>query len=141
SRTPMQWGRGVNAGFSSASPESLYLPLDPDPDRPTVEAQEADPDSLFSYIQKLIVFRKQHTALRGDSGFEFLSDGTDGPLAYIRKSCDESLLIAINPSETPVVFTVPQEALPADILLSYGDVLLTGMSLKMQAGSYCVLSL
>ena len=141
SRTPMQWGRGVNAGFSSASPESLYLPLDPDPDRPTVEAQEADPDSLFSYIQKLIVFRKQHTALRGDSGFEFLSDGTDGPLAYIRKSCDESLLIAINPSETPVVFTVPQEALPADILLSYGDVLLTGMSLKMQAGSYCVFSL
>lgn len=141
SRTPMQWGRGVNAGFSSASPESLYLPIDPEPDRPSVEAQQADPDSLFSHIQKLIVFRKQHSALSGDADFEFLSDGKDNPLAYIRKSFEESLLIAINPSETPVVFTVPQEALPADILLSYGGVLLTGMSLKMQAGSYCVLSL
>ncbi len=38
-RTPMQWDGGVNAGFSSAEADALYLPIDPDPDRPTV----ADP--------------------------------------------------------------------------------------------------
>ena len=29
SRTPMQWDHSANAGFSSAAPANLYLPIDP----------------------------------------------------------------------------------------------------------------
>ena len=42
-RTPMQWDDTANAGFSTAPPEALYLPIDPDPDRPTVAAQRCRP--------------------------------------------------------------------------------------------------
>jgi hypothetical protein len=42
-RTPMQWDDGPNAGFSTADPSRLYLPVDPDPTRPTVAAQERIP--------------------------------------------------------------------------------------------------
>lgn len=44
-RTPMQWDDSLNAGFSSADPSDLYLPIDPDPGRPTVAAQEQDASS------------------------------------------------------------------------------------------------
>ena len=36
SRTPMQWDASVNAGFSSASANALYLPVDGAKDAPTV---------------------------------------------------------------------------------------------------------
>ena len=39
SRSPMQWDSTNNAGFSSAPSQKLYIPIDPDPDRPTAEAQ------------------------------------------------------------------------------------------------------
>lgn len=39
-RTPMQWDETTNAGFSLASPERLYIPLDASPDRPTVQGQK-----------------------------------------------------------------------------------------------------
>ena len=141
SRTPMQWTGGINAGFSSASPQSLYLPVDPEDDRPTVEAQQADPDSLFRHVQNLISFRKQHTALCGDAGFIFLSDGKGGPLVYTRRSSEEVLLIAINPSDAPAAFTVPSEALPAQILLSYQDTMLSEGQLKLSSGGFAILSL
>ena len=34
SRTPMQWNSSVNAGFSKAKSELLYLPPDSSPDHP-----------------------------------------------------------------------------------------------------------
>ena len=43
SRTPMQWEPGPKAGFSSASPEQFYLPVDPAADRPDVASQHVRP--------------------------------------------------------------------------------------------------
>src|SRR5699024_2567052 len=42
SRTPMQWDDSLNAGFSAAPPDQLYIPLDEKPDRPTAAAQMKD---------------------------------------------------------------------------------------------------
>ena len=52
SRSPMQWDHTTNAGFSAAPKEKLYVKQDESADRPTVEAQMADPDSLYHEIQK-----------------------------------------------------------------------------------------
>ena len=38
----MQWDDGVNAGFSSAPANDLYIPIDPDAKRPTVKEQIND---------------------------------------------------------------------------------------------------
>ena len=141
SRTPMQWNHRVNAGFSAASPERLYLPLDPDCGRPTVESQKDDCNSLFCHVQKLISFRKQHNALRGDTDFTFVSDGTDGPLMYVRSDGEEVLLIAINPSGSISEYRVAKEAFPAEVLLSYNGAGETDGLLTLPPGSACILSI
>ncbi len=46
-RTPMQWDKTVNAGFSSAPEERLYIPLDPAEDRPDAAEQMSRDDSLW----------------------------------------------------------------------------------------------
>jgi maltose alpha-D-glucosyltransferase/alpha-amylase len=51
SRTPMQWDDTANAGFSTAAPEQLYLPVDSRPDRPTVAHQTADAHSLLNTVR------------------------------------------------------------------------------------------
>ncbi len=50
-RTPMQWDDSPNAGFSTADASRLYLPIDPSPARPTVAAEERDPQSILNYVR------------------------------------------------------------------------------------------
>jgi hypothetical protein len=56
----MQWDDGPNAGFSTADPSRSYLPIDPDPTRPTVAAQEQDPNyRVTSEPRPRLVTRQQ----------------------------------------------------------------------------------
>ncbi len=98
-RTPMQWDASANAGFSSAAAGQLYLPIDPDANRPTVAQQEADPDSLLHFVRKLIRIRKVHPALGTDADFRILNTkGDDYPLVYLRELGGVRFLVAINPA-------------------------------------------
>ena len=98
SRSPMQWDRTTNAGFSSAAKERLYIPIDPSDDRPTVQTQMANPTSLWHEVKRLIELRHQHAALdnRGDFSFQHVGD----PLVYRRQAEGESLLVIIHPAAT-----------------------------------------
>lgn len=108
SRSPMQWNHGVNLGFSNASPEKLYIPTDDKPNSPTVEDQMKDLNSLYYEVKKLIALRREHSALLSDGDIEFVSDGADGsPLAYIRSSADEKILVVVNPADREAVLNVP----------------------------------
>lgn len=95
SRTPMQWDDSENAGFSRGSAQSLYLPIDPFSQRPTVQKQMADEASLYHEIKKLYALRQSHMALGNMASIEFISDGF--PLAYLRKSKEQNILVIINP--------------------------------------------
>ena len=98
SRSPMQWDGGVNAGFSAAPKEKLYIPQDPAADRPTVQAQLEDPDSLLNQVKRLIALRQTHPALQSRGGIYFVSDGSPkAPLVYERECGGEKLLVALNP--------------------------------------------
>lgn len=96
-RTPMQWDGSANAGFSTAPAERLYLPIDPDPDRPNVAAQLADPDALIHHVRAMIGLRRTERALGPHASTRVLHDGY--PLAYVR---GDELLVVINPSGAPV---------------------------------------
>lgn len=99
SRSPMQWDSSVNAGFSAAEPEKLYIPIDTDSDRPTVAKAVEDPDSIYSVVQKLIALRQSHPALCSSGKIEFLyAEENRYPLVYRRFTEAESIIVAINPS-------------------------------------------
>jgi maltose alpha-D-glucosyltransferase/alpha-amylase len=92
-RTPMQWDNVLaNAGFSTAPPGDLYLPLDPDPDRPAVAAQREDPDSLLHFVRSLVQLRKSTPAVGTGTPTRLLAVGY--PLVYVRNGTH---LVVINP--------------------------------------------
>ena len=105
SRSPMQWDSTTNAGFSSAPAEKLYIQQDLSADRPTVEGQKADPDSLYREVQKLIEIRKATPALgnRGDIEFVYAKKN-EYPFAYIRSCEEQKVLVVLNPSEKESAF-------------------------------------
>jgi glycosidase len=92
-RTPMQWDSRSGAGFSAAQATSLYLPVDPDPQRPTVAGQRADQNSLLNIVRDLIALRRAHPEFGPGGSLEILHDGY--PLAYLRGG---RFLVIINPS-------------------------------------------
>ncbi|GAA3221224.1 alpha-amylase family glycosyl hydrolase [Pseudonocardia petroleophila] len=113
-RTPMQWDDGPNAGFSAADPARLYLPVDPDPDRPTVAAQERDPDSTLHLVRRLVALRRATPALGGRAGTRVIHDGY--PLAYLR---GDTHLVVVNPRREPAGIGTPH-ARGAEPLLVHG---------------------
>ena len=105
-RTPMQWDNALpNAGFSDAAPDRLYLPQDPDPHRPTIAAQLADPHSLLHAVRRLLALRAAHPALGAGSDQQVLS--RDYPLAYLR---GDTHLVVVNPRRKPASVQMPELA-------------------------------
>lgn len=95
-RTPVQWDTSVNAGFSTAPADRLYLPVDPDPDRPDVASQRADPSSTLHTVRRLIALRRATPALRARGTTEVLATGY--PFAYVRGGTH---LVVVNPRREP----------------------------------------
>lgn len=109
--TPMQWSGEVNAGFSTAVPGQLYLPIDPSPDRLTIESQELDPDSLVNHVRRFVAIRKNHPVHQASAPFEvlFAQPGVY-PLVFQRSASDGTFIVAINPSAQSVHAELPINA-------------------------------
>lgn len=99
SRTPMQWTEEKNLGFSAGDPASLYLPVDPAPDAPTVSAQEKDPASLLNTLKAVLRLRHACPDLQADGGFRVIHAKKNDPLLVYGRG---SLTLAVNPSDKPV---------------------------------------
>src|SRR5947209_7007241 len=98
-RTPMQWSPDRNAGFSSANPQKLYLPVNIDPayhyEAINVESQQENPTSLLNWTKRLIALRKQYKAF-GRGTLEFLQPSNQRVLAYFRRYENETILVVAN---------------------------------------------
>lgn len=106
SRSPMQWDDSVNAGFSSAASDMLYIREDESEDRPTVKKAMEDKDSLWHEVHKLIQIRQEHSALQSLADIRFVyAEENRYPLAYVRENAEEKILVYINPSDKEVSFT------------------------------------
>ena len=98
-RTPMQWSPAVNAGFSSADPGRLVLPLVEDPEyhwrTVNVETQARNESSLLNWTKRLIALRDRHRCF-GRGGTVFVDAGTDHALAFVRECADARGLLVFN---------------------------------------------
>ena len=94
-RTPMQWDGAPNAGFTTDSAKP-WLPVPADSTTINVEAEEAGPDSLFTWYQTLIRLKKTNPAFA--AGSERMLDA-DNPnvLSWLRKGPDQvSVVVSVN---------------------------------------------
>ena len=98
-RTPMQWSADRNAGFSRANPQSLYLPINLDPENHyeavNVDVQQHNPHSLLWWMKRLITLRKRWRAF-GLGSMEFLQPENRKIFACIRRWQDETILVVAN---------------------------------------------
>ena len=96
-RTPMQWNRAVNAGFTAGTP---WIGVNPNHDRVNVVAAEEDPDSILHFYRRLLTLRKEHQALVYGSFQLGAADESrapdDGTFAFERSIKGEAVLIVLN---------------------------------------------
>ena len=137
SRTPMQWKKGKNAGFSDGAKELLYLPVNEN--GVNVEEQLADENSLLNKVKELIALRKTTQALSASGGIEFLNRKNGGyPLVYKRMSENEQYLICINPSNVDKRFEME---LCVDVIMQNGNIKISEGEIVLGAVSYTILKL
>jgi glycosidase len=143
-RTPIQWNDNPNAGFSAASEHVLYLPIDPDPNRPTIADQEADPSSLLQFTREILGLRARCPALQAGGDFiPVYAEAGAYPFIYMRSAGKQKVVIALNPSGrrvTAVLDYQPNELFGEQIL---GDdvVILpdgTGVRIEMPETSFAL---
>jgi maltose alpha-D-glucosyltransferase/alpha-amylase len=122
-RTPMQWSRDRNAGFSTADESQLYLPVITDPvygyQAVNVEAQLKQPSSMLNTMKRLIAVRKQCPAF-GRGSIHFLRPVNQTVLAFLREHEDELILVVANLSgrSQPVTLDLTRHegAVPFELL-------------------------
>jgi alpha-glucosidase len=115
-RGPMQWDASENAGFSQGTP---WLPAAPDFGERSVAAQREDPGSLLNFYRQLIAVRRSSLALHSGS-FELVGEPTRQVAAYLRQAERELVLVALNFTASPQVFSIPHalQSRPWKLLLS-----------------------
>ena len=122
-RTPMQWSAGSTAGFSTCPPEQLYLPVDTENGKLTVEAQEKDSHSLLNFVRHLITLRQTSEALGNTGDWQLVSDVNKSyPMVYKRTKNNETYLIALNPSDRKVEVVIASSSGRSVIVSQVGKV-------------------
>ena len=108
-RTPMQWTSGRNGGFSSATPGRLVQRVVPGawgPDHVNVAAQVHDPESLWSFMRKLISIRRTCSEL-GWGTWSVVEQPLDRVLVQRCALDDSSVVTVHNLSPEPATIDVP----------------------------------
>jgi maltose alpha-D-glucosyltransferase/alpha-amylase len=118
SRTPMQWTPDRNAGFSTADPGKLYLPVVQSLvyhySLVNVESQLAQSRSLLHWIRNVIHVRKAHPVF-GMGDLRVLESDHDSALAFLRSyegsgtsigDAPEQVLCVFSFLHNPVSFTI-----------------------------------
>lgn len=103
SRTPMQWNKKSNAGFTTGTP---WLKVNPNYRDINVEDSIKDPDSIYHYYKKLIKLRKEEDTLIYGS-YDLILDSHDSIYAYTRTHGDETFIVITNMFKEETNFRLP----------------------------------
>lgn len=115
-RTPMQWSKEENAGFTKGNP---WLKVNPNYPHINVEDTLKEKDSIFNYYQKLIRFRKTYDVI-SNGDFNLLYSNDKRIFSYIRTNENEELLVLSNftKDEVEIEFSLYESFKNAQLLIS-----------------------
>jgi len=106
SRSPFQWNAETHAGFTTGTP---WLKPNRNYNTINLEHDRQQPDSIFSYYQRMIAIRKHAPALVHG---EFIPlESPDEVFAYERIYHDESYHVVLNLSEHPIHYSCKGEVI------------------------------
>ncbi len=101
-RTPMQWNMNLNAGFSSANPQKLYLPVITDPvyrfESVNVATQDENPSSLMFWMRNVIAMRKRLQVF-GRGAMKFVDSNNNKVLCFLRSDDQQRIIVVANLSQ------------------------------------------
>jgi alpha-glucosidase len=112
-RTPMQWDTGKYAGFTTGG--TPWLPVPSSAKSYNVQAESQEPDSIFNTYKRLLALRKSDAALR-DGDYAAVDETNEHVFSYLRKSGDETVLVALNMSAQARVISLKVDDAKADVL-------------------------
>lgn len=108
-RTPMQWDDSEHAGFTTGEP---WIMVNPNYKEINAEKEMNDPDSVFSYYQKLIKLRRDsewsEVIVYGD--YELILPEDEAVFAYLRTLGERKLLVMCNLSDSSRTAALPEQA-------------------------------
>lgn len=104
-RTPMPWDDSAGAGFSKAEP---WLPIPAEHRALSVQAQEADPDSVLHAFRAFLAWRRTQPALI--AGAIAFVDAPEPVLMFVRGEGAGAVLAAFNLSATMATAALPEGA-------------------------------
>ncbi|MBQ7385534.1 MAG: glycosylase [Ruminococcus sp.] len=134
SRTPMQWDSSENLGFSQASADKLYLPVDGNENAPTVENQKNKKGSIYENVTNIIKLRHEIPQLANDSEFELIyGEKNKYPFAYRRGD----YAVFVNPSGNDVEISFEEKEL--ERIYTIGNAEFDGKSAKISASSFAII--
>src|SRR6187402_615633 len=101
-RTPMQWNMNLNAGFSTANPQKLYLPVISDPvyrfESVNVATQDESPSSLMYWMRNVIAMRKRLQVF-GRGAMKFIDSNNNKVLCFLRSDEKQRIIVVANLSQ------------------------------------------
>ena len=105
SRTPMQWDRTKNAGFSTGTP---WMKVNPNYVDINVEKQISDEESILNFYKKLVALRKQHEVFVYGT-YDLLLENHPAIYAYTRTLDEKKAIVICNVSSKQQEFKLPKE--------------------------------
>ena len=91
-RTPMQWSRKMNAGFTAGTP---WISVNPNYMQINAEAEMENPDSVYHFYKKLVHLRKEYPVFT-DGEFRLLLPEDEAVFAYTRTDQKSRMLVCAN---------------------------------------------
>ena len=117
-RTPFQWDRSPETGFTAGTP---WLKVNPDYTWINVADEEKDPTSILNYFKKVVSFRKENPSLIYGS-YHLLDAENPQSYTFLRKTGADTYLIMLNFSPKAAISTPGIDMSNAHVLLdNYGD--------------------
>jgi len=116
-RTPMQWDKSENAGFTKGQP---WKRVNENYEKINVAAQEKDPKSVLNHFRKMTKLRNQHEVLvYGD--YQILQQEHPEIYAYTRTTENQQFLVLLNFKDHQAIIELSKDTTFLDVLIDNYD--------------------